>query len=264
MGQPAKSTTGSAKPDQIAVAATEQALTEAKKYAEDFGVGEYLGYVTEGNRIVTHMFSCPHPGYVGWYWAVTMVRAARAKSATVSEVVMLPGEDSLVAPKWVPWKDRLEPEDLVAGTILPTPDNDPRLEPGFSFSDVPADTEPAEASQVRAVVHELGLGRQRVLSAYGRDEAAKRWQRGEGGPNNQITKQAGQQCVSCGYFLRLSGSLGNVFGVCANEWTPFDAKVVSYDHGCGAHSDVVEHHRPVTVEAPVFDTITPDNANLFG
>ena len=27
-----------------------------------------------------------------------------------------------------------------------------------------------------------------------------------------------------------------MFGVCANEWSPSDGKVVSLDHGCGAHS----------------------------
>jgi hypothetical protein len=29
-----------------------------------------------------------------------------------------------------------------------------------------------------------------------------------------------------------------LFGVCTNEYAPDDARVVSYDHGCGAHSEV--------------------------
>lgn len=33
------------------------------------------------------------------------------------------------------------------------------------------------------------------------------------------------------------GSLGTVFGVCANAWSPDDGKVVSLDHGCGALRD---------------------------
>jgi len=37
--------------------------------------------------------------------------------------------------------------------------------------------------------------------------------------------------------IRLSGPLGRVFGVCANEYAPDDGKVVSVDHGCGAHSE---------------------------
>jgi len=43
--------------------------------------------------------------------------------------------------------------------------------------------------------------------------------------------------VTCGFLVRLSGPLGRVFGVCANEYAPDDGKVVSVDHGCGAHSD---------------------------
>ena len=30
-----------------------------------------------------------------------------------------------------------------------------------------------------------------------------------------------------------------LFGVCANVYAPDDGKVVSLDHGCGAHSEVV-------------------------
>ena len=28
------------------------------------------------------------------------------------------------------------------------------------------------------------------------------------------------------------------FGVCANEYSPSDGRVVTFDHGCGAHSQV--------------------------
>jgi len=52
--------------------------------------------------------------------------------------------------------------------------------------------------------------------------------------------------------VRLSGPLGRVFGVCANEYAPDDGKVVSFDHGCGAHSDGAAGAS--AVEA---DTVTP-------
>ena len=35
----------------------------------------------------------------------------------------------------------------------------------------------------------------------------------------------------------LHGSLRSTFGVCANAISPEDARVVSVDHGCGAHSE---------------------------
>ena len=37
--------------------------------------------------------------------------------------------------------------------------------------------------------------------------------------------------------MPMGGSARLLFGVCANEWSPFDGKVVSFDHGCGAHSE---------------------------
>lgn len=221
-------------------------------------VGEHLGVTAEGDRVVTHRFGCEHPGYRGWVWAVTLARASRGKRVTVDEVVLLPGDDALLAPAWVPWEDRIEPGDLRPGMIAPTPDNDPRLEPGYTGGDTAADTDPAEASWTRAIVAELGLGRERVMSVEGRSEAAERWITGAGGPHNDMTKQAPADCVSCGYFVRLSGSLGHLFGVCANQLSGSDGRVVSVDHGCGAHSDVVADHRAAHVPEPVWDTLELD------
>ena len=223
-------------------------------------VGEHLGVVAEADRVVTHYFESTHPGYRGWRWAVTVVRASRAKRATVDEVVLLPGDDAILAPEWVPWAERIEPGDVAPGVLMPTPDNDPRLEPGYTAGEFAKDLEPAEASAMRAVVAELGLGRERVLSAFGRDEAAERWLESDGGPDTPLAKQAPGNCVSCGYFLRLSGSMGVLFGACANEYSPSDGRVVSIDHGCGGHSDVVAPERSAELPAPVWDTITTEDA----
>jgi hypothetical protein len=61
--------------------------------------------------------------------------------------------------------------------------------------------------------------------------------------------------------VRLSGALSTQFGVCANEFSPSDSHVVSYDHGCGAHSDVrvpeQSQHQP-SAPLPVHDTLTWD------
>ena len=37
----------------------------------------------------------------------------------------------------------------------------------------------------------------------------------------------------------MRGALSRVFGVCANEYAPDDGRVVSFDHGCGAHSEAL-------------------------
>ncbi len=241
--------------DKAVVDAVGMARAAAEEAAEDFGVGDYLGVIAEGVRQATHYFVCPHPGYLGWQWAVTMVRASRAKNPTISEVVLLP-------PGWVPWADRLQPGDVTPGSLLPTPDNDPRLEPGYTGGELAAEEDPAEWAQTRSVVSELGLGRERVLSVTGRELAAERWLASDAGPDSPAAKQAPANCVTCGYFVRLGGGLGRIFGACTNEYSPYDARVVSVNHGCGGHSDVVAEERGIRLPDPVFDTTWVD-ASLF-
>jgi hypothetical protein len=125
-------------------------------------VGEHLSVVAEAERVVTHFFECTLPGYRGWRWAVTLARAPRSKHVTASETVLLPGEDAILAPSWVPWNERLQPGDLGVGDLLPTKIDDDRLAPGYVLSDDPA---------VEEVSFELGLGRSRVMSREGRAEA---------------------------------------------------------------------------------------------
>lgn len=246
------------KADPIGVDAVELARAVAVEAAGPMGVGDHLGIEADADRVVSHFFACPHPGYVGWRWSVTLVRAARAKTPTVNEVVLLPGEAALMASSWVPWADRIQPGDVTAGLLLPTPFEDPRLEPGYTGGEQAADADPAEASQLRAVVAELGLGRERVLSREGRDEAAERWLASDGGPDNELTRQAPDVCETCGYFVRLGGSLGTLFGACANAYSPSDAHVVSVDHGCGGHSGVVVETKADELPAPAWETIAWD------
>ena len=244
--------------DRACAEATGLAHAAAVAQAGVITVGEHVEVRPEDARVVTHYFACDHAGYPGWRWAVTVARAARAKVVTVSEVCLVPGDGSLVAPEWVPWSSRIEAGDITPGVVMPTADDDPRLEAGFTGGDTARDADPAEWQQLRSVVAELGLGRERVLSVHGRDEAADRWVEGDGGPHNSMTKQAPGACQECAYFIRLSGSLGRQFGVCANEFSPSDAQVVTVDHGCGAHSDVVEPQRGVDLPRPVWDTISTE------
>ena len=259
MTAPARSRTAkTVKADQIGADAVDLARQVAEEAAGTLGVGEHLGIEADADRVVSHFFACPHPGYAGWRWSVTLVRAARAKSPTVNEVVLLPGQSALLAERWVPWADRIQPGDVTAGLLMPTAPDDPRLEPGYTGGEQAADADPAEASQVRAVVAELGLGRERLLSRQGRDEAAERWLDGDGGPGNELTKQAPDVCATCGFFVRVAGSLGTLFGVCANAYSPSDAHVVSVDHGCGAHSCVVSENKAEELPAPAWETIAWD------
>lgn len=244
---PAPSRSRAVKADAVAAAAVDEARAAAVQTGGVDAVGEYLGRDAEGERVVTHHFAATMSGYRGWRWAVTLARASRAKIVTVDECVLLPGTDAVLAPAWVPWEERVRPEDLGPGDLIPVADDDPRLVPGYTA---------AADDDTREVVAELGLGREWVLSREARDDAAQRWHDGEAGPDTDIAKAAPGRCGTCGFSIPLAGSLGRAFGVCTNERTPFDGKVVSDDHGCGGHTDV--RLPPPSDDAPehVVDTLS--------
>lgn len=192
-------------------------------------VGEHLGVVVEGERLVSHRFACLAKGYRGWEWTVTVARVPRGRTATVCEAELLPGDEAILGNAWLPWSERLQPGDIGPGDVLPFRADDPRLEPGWTPSGNP------ELDEV--AIDELALARVRVLSPQGIDEAAERWYRGSRGPTSPGALASAAACQTCGFLVPLQGPLGNLFGVCVNEWSPDDGKVVSYDHGCGAHSE---------------------------
>ncbi len=205
-------------------------------------VGEHVGMVQEAERLVTHAFECLMAGYRGWYWTVSLVRAPRSKNVSVAELSILPGEDALLAPDWIPWADRLQPSDVTPSDRLPYNPQDPQLvanvDPGLDqgFETVGVDEDVIAA-------WELGLGRARIMSDHGRTKAYRRWYRSDAGPRNQATRDAKATCSTCGYLMHLGGSARQLFGACANEWSAFDGRIVSLDHGCGAHSETDVPHR---------------------
>lgn len=251
------------KPDAVLVGAAEDARAVLVAEVGTDQVGEHQGQVSEGDRVVSHLFGCTRPGYRGWHWSVTITRALRQKRVTVDEIVLIPGDDAIVAPPWVPYRDRVEPGDLSPGDLLPVADDDPRLVPTYSFGDDPLDSD--EKAQIRQVAGDLGLGRTRTLSVEGRDLAAQRWYDGEPGPGSALAKAAPSTCRSCGFLLRLAGPLSDTFGVCANGDANDDARVVAFDHGCGAHSEarLGRKQQPVPLPEPVVDTMTPDEIEGF-
>jgi hypothetical protein len=179
-----------------------------------------------------------------------LTRVSRSKKATLVEAVLLPGSEAVLAPEWVPWSERLKPGDLGVGDLLETMPDDDRLMPGYTQTD----DEDADA----LALWELGLGRPRVLSPIGRDDAVDRWYSGDHGPLAPIAEAAPARCASCGFFVQLAGSLRQIFGVCANEYSPSDGQVVSIDHGCGAHSEAAVGAGPVEVRPPFLDELGYD------
>ncbi|MGW6139998.1 DUF3027 domain-containing protein [Streptomyces sp. NPDC055144] len=277
-------TTRSRTPDRLCAEAVGLARTAAEEAAAPGVVGEHVDVVVEGDRVVTHLFECNEFGYRGWRWAVTVARASRAKVVTLDETVLLPGPDALLAPEWVPWSERLRPGDMGPGDLLPTDAEDLRLEPGYSGEDAPppnsavseemaelAEAEDAELTvgppaelpvvpergSIASVAEELGMRRARVLSRYGLHVAADRWDEAFGA-KTQMAQAAPATCVSCGFLARIGGSLGQAFGVCANEFSPADGRVVSLAYGCGGHSEAAVMPKPPRPAPHVIDETRVD------
>lgn len=214
--------------EAVLAAAVDVARAAVAELVDADLVGEHEGHQIEGDRLLTHYFASLQPGYRGWHWAVTLARPPRGRTATVCEVALLPGEGALIAPQWVPWDQRLEPTDVAGTDVLPYDAGDVRLVSGR--------TDTTENADMLAI-DEMGLGRARVLSPEGIDQALTRWYQGAGGPTTPGAIAAQAHCGSCGFFVKLAGTPRRMFGVCANEWSADDGRVVSVDHGCGSHSE---------------------------
>lgn len=235
---------------QARAAAITDAVRDLGPGAGAEAVGDHLDAVPEEGGGLTHYFVARQAGYRGWRWSVSLAcvddpDTAEASIPTVSEVVLVPGPDALVAPVWLPWQERVRPGDLGVGDLLPTSPDDERLAPAYLQCDDPA---------VEEVAQEVGLGRATVLSRAGRDEIAQRWQDGPHGAGTDMARAAPDSCGTCGFLVPLAGSLRAAFGVCGNEYAPADGAVVAVGYGCGAHSSVVlEPAVPVAIAELVYD-----------
>ena len=261
-------------PDQTCAEAVDlarKALVDQAGVSLDM-IGEHIAVESSGDRVATHLFACADPAYPGWRWAVTVTRAPRSKAVTVDESVLLPGPGALLAPPWVPWHDRLRPGDVGIGDLLPASADDERLVPLVILEGEDAVTDwyttRTDAEDVEAGPREPAElpapGRSRVLSGYGRDDTAERWYETDRGPSTPLSRAAPATCVSCGFFVPLSGGLGRLFGACGNEFAPDDGRVVSADHGCGAHSEAAGAGPAARAAVPVIDEFGYDLVELPG
>lgn len=284
-------------PDRLCAEAVALARESVEAAAGPGQVGDHIEVTADGDRVVTHFFECLETAYRGWRWAATLTRASRAKAITLDETVLLPGPGALLAPEWVPWSERLRPGDLGPGDLLPTEADDLRLEPGVAddgarsvtgpragaasgasgapgvteeaeevAESVDADLEPVSPSEIAsppergtivAIAEELGMGRPRVLSRYGLETAADRWDE-EYGAGTSMAQSAPASCVTCGFLMPLAGTLRQAFGVCANEYSPADGRVVSLSYGCGGHSEAAVMPKPPQPPPPVIDETRAD------
>ena len=133
----------------------DRARLAAVESAPANGVGEFLAQIEEEENVFTFLFAAKMKGYVGWNWSVSLF--ANDEDATVSEVTLMPGDDSLIAPNWIPWSLRLADykalqAELEAQAALEAEENDE------SDDDEDADeVEEAESADENEVVEEAEL-----------------------------------------------------------------------------------------------------------
>ena len=123
----------------------------AVEAAEDEnGVGEFVEAIDAGDGITDYRFVSLMRGYEGWQWSVTMFHDVERDTWTVNESTLIPMEQALRPPEWIPWKDRLLPTDLSVTDSIGTDPDDPRLEEGFRAT-AEAETGDTRVSDARDV-----------------------------------------------------------------------------------------------------------------
>ncbi len=124
------------KPDAFLAAAVDVAREAVATIAKDSEIGPHIAAKSEGERVVTHLFESRLPGYGGWQWYAVVTRNSRSKTVTVSELGLLPSEESILAPEWIPWAKRVRPEDEAPA---PEGDSDDDGEAGAEAGEPSAD-----------------------------------------------------------------------------------------------------------------------------
>lgn len=138
------------KPDAFLAAAVDTARTAIAGITSASDIGPHLAVKSEGDRLVTHLFECRLPGYVGWQWFAVLTRNSRSKVVTVNELGLLASEESILAPEWVPWAERVRPEDEQE----PEPET-PGHQAFEPAAEAPASDEPASVESAEGVAASL-------------------------------------------------------------------------------------------------------------
>ena len=123
------------KPDAFLAGAVDVARSAVEGITAASTIGTHLGAKSEGDRLVTHLFESRLPGYQGWQWFAVLTRNSRSKVVTISELGLLPSEESILAPEWVPWAERVRPEDA---------QDEEALDAGYRAVDVEAESDAEE------------------------------------------------------------------------------------------------------------------------
>ncbi|WP_345751940.1 DUF3027 domain-containing protein [Microbacterium rhizophilus] len=94
-------------PDRRLLEAHDLALAALHEITPASTVGPPAGHSVERGGAVSLRFENTLLGYPGWFWTVSLA-VVEGSDPTVLEAELLPGDDALLAPEWVPWAVRLK------------------------------------------------------------------------------------------------------------------------------------------------------------
>ncbi|WP_353816390.1 DUF3027 domain-containing protein [Agromyces sp. SYSU T00266] len=126
--------------DEVLLAAVDLARGALLEVTPAQSVGSVVGHVADGEHVLSLHFAADLPGYPGWHWSVTLARVEDA-DPTVLETELLPGEQALLAPEWVPWSERLaeyRASQAAAAAEAESGDEESDVDDGRDGDDAPA------------------------------------------------------------------------------------------------------------------------------
>lgn len=94
-------------PDQVLLAAQDFARAALTEITPAATVGAYFGYIVHDEHVLSLQFESNLAGYPDWYWTVGLSRIDEDSAPNVLETELIPSANSMVAPDWIPWSERL-------------------------------------------------------------------------------------------------------------------------------------------------------------
>ena len=68
-------------------------------------VGDYVTQQAMEGGVTDFRFAAVMVGYEGWQWSVTLYHDEELGHWTVDESTLIPSDQALLPPPWVPWKE---------------------------------------------------------------------------------------------------------------------------------------------------------------
>lgn len=128
-------------------ALTQLALVALGEVAPAEQIGELIS-MSEPNEegVRTLRFASAVPGHPDWFWTVWTTQVDDDEP-TVLECDLLPGEDALLAPAWIPWAERLAEFRATHDRSGKLVDEDDGEEPEPGAADADAESEELRSSR---------------------------------------------------------------------------------------------------------------------